>query len=106
MSGMSGVIPSGPIGMTCERFTEVTVLLKPDMAVLASLSVGDVLDIEIDPNVGVVAMTAGQYVGSIVIDPSKMDKLIDCIDGGTCYKGTVIELDIPNGVCRIRIHAV
>lgn len=106
MSGMSGAIPSSPIGMTCERLVITTVLLNPDMNILPTLSVGDKLDIEIDPNVGVVANAAGQCVGSIVVEPTTMDKLIECMDGGTIYKGTIIELDPTVGLCRIRITVV
>lgn len=106
MSGMSGVIPSGPIGMTCERLTFETVLVNPDMNILPTLSGGDVLDIEIDPNRGVIATMTGVFVGGIVVASTQMDKLIECLDGGTVYKGTITELDIPNGVCRIKVRAV
>lgn len=105
MSGMSGTIFVPPINNSCERFTFKTVLVNPDTTVLPTLKIDDDLNIEIDSSIGIVAKVNGQIVGNVLTDEGKMDKLIECMDGGTVYKGTIIELDIPNGVCRIRISA-
>lgn len=106
MSGMSGTIFVPPINNSCEKFTFETVLVNPDTTILPTLRIDDDLKIEIDPNIGIVAKANDQIVGTVLTDPWKMDKLIECMDGGTVYKGTIIELDVPNGVCRIKITAV
>ncbi|MBO5443884.1 MAG: hypothetical protein J5995_00845 [Muribaculaceae bacterium] len=106
MSGMSGSLISPIFGSSCEMLSFETVLIKPVTAVLQTLKIHDVLQIEIVSNVGVIAKFNSQTVGIVLAVPSKMDKLIECIDKGTVYKGTITSLDIPNGVCSIKISAV
>lgn len=106
MSGTSGYIPSTPVRNSCEQLVIETVLVNPDTAILPTLIVGGLLKIEIDSNIGVVSKCKERIVGVVLVEPNKMDKLIDCIDGGTIYKGQIIELDPSNGVCRVRISAV
>lgn len=104
MSGASGTIFSLPSeSFSCEKLVITTVLVNPVMAIIRNLNINDILDIEIVSNIGVIAKANGQIAGIVRVDSTNMDKLIDCIEGGTVYKGTVIGLDIPNGVCRIRI---
>lgn len=105
MSGMSGTIFFPPINNSCEKFTFETVLVNPNTTIMQTLNVNEELQIEIDPTIGIVAKANGQIVGNILTDPEKMDKLIKCMDGGTTYKGSIIGLDIHNGVCRIKISA-
>lgn len=104
MSGASGSTFSLPVeNFSCERLVITTVLTNPNMAIIRNLHIGDTLDIEIVPNTGVIAKANGQTAGIVQVGSNTMDKLIDCIDGGTVYIGTVIDLDITNGVCRIKI---
>lgn len=103
MSGMSGSLISPIFGSSCEMLSFETVLIKPVTAVLQTLKIHDVLQIEIVSNVGVIAKFNSQTIGIVSPYPNIMDKLIDCIDKGTVYKGTITSLDIPNGVCRIKI---
>lgn len=105
MSGMSGTIFSPPLSNSCEKFTFETVLVKPNTTILKTLNVNEDLQIKIESTIGIVAKANGQIVGNVLTDPGKMDKLIKCMDGGTVYKGTIIGLDTPNGVCRIKISA-
>lgn len=104
MSGMSGSISSFP-AVSCERLTFTTVLVNPDMEILPTLSVGDVLVISVDTTMGFVASKDGHIVGGIQYDPSTIDKLISCMDGGTQYGGEIIELNITEGICRVRVFA-
>ncbi len=104
MSGASGSSYSLPVEkFSCERLVITTVLTNPVMAIIQNLHIGDILDIEIVPNTGVIAKANGQTAGIVQVVSYTMDKLIDCIEGGTVYIGTVIDLDITNGVCRIKI---
>ena len=107
MSGASGTIFSPFVeNFSCEKLVIITVLVNPVMAIVRNLKINDILDIEIDPNEGVIAKANGQTAGTVRVDPVNMDRLIDCIDGGTVYKGTVKELDIANGICRIKISVL
>ena len=102
MSGMSGTIFVPHINNSCEKLSIKTTLVNPNTTILPTLKIGDVLTIEINSSIGIVAEANGQFVGNVVTDAENMDKLIECMNGGTVYKGTIIELDITKGV-RIKI---
>ncbi|MDE5998315.1 MAG: hypothetical protein K2G77_08925 [Muribaculaceae bacterium] len=103
MSGASGSYSLPIENFSCEKLVITTVLTNPVMAIIQNLHIGDILDIEIVPNTGVIAKANSQTAGIVQVGSYTMDKLIDCIDGGTVYIGTVMDLDITNGVCRIKI---
>lgn len=104
MSGSSGPMFSPYVeNFSCEKLVITTVLVNPVMAIIQNLHIGEILNIEIVPNTGVIAKANGQTAGIVQVGSYTMDKLIDCIEGGTVYIGTVIDLDITNGVCRIKI---
>jgi hypothetical protein len=92
--------------LNCLEIIVVTTLNSPVPSVLATLHIGDFLDIVLKPQGGnpvVVAQTAGADVaGSITSDV--LPSLIRCITDGFRYNARVLEID--GGRCRVQIRPI
>lgn len=88
-----------PEGDPCE-FHEQVILDSPKPGALNSVSVDDVLPVELDQGAVVVVNHSGQVVGSIV-EPWTAD-LKDCIEQGHDYEAKV--LSIQGGSCEVLLR--
>lgn len=90
--------------LDCASIFEKCILNSPKEAVLAKLSSGDVLRIELvefDSKKSLVAMTtAGEIAGSIT--SASLAKIKKCMEKGTFYTG-IVE-DVEGGKCTIFIR--
>lgn len=107
MSGSSiGPIGTGSNSTTpeyCQTFSGETVVNSPDPAVLSTISVGDILEIEVRVvnGVSVVAIVASAGVLGGLSNYS--NRLEYCIEEGFSYQATV--LDIRGAIVTVRISA-
>lgn len=110
MSGSSSSFPYFPRRkdtISCLNLCITTILMNPNVTILGTLKVGDVLIVEIQPN-AVVVTYGGQVVGEVVVATSDnvLEKLSDCIDEGTIYVADIINLNIQEQICQVKIHAL
>lgn len=84
-------------------FTEITILSSPDPAVVAGLSVGDVLAVvmETQPVPRLVVMAGGHRIAGSVTSAKLLD-MMECIRRGYNYAATV--RDIAGGRVTVEIH--
>ncbi len=102
MSGGSsaGGRPSGPTQGDC-NIVEKTPLNSPQAAVIKTLKVGDVLDVDLSKaGKVVVARKAGAIAGSLT--PFRLVELIDCMQHGRKYVAVVTQL--KGGYCEVEIR--
>lgn len=99
-SGGGGGIPDPP--SDCARFTKDVVLSSPDPAVLPTLTSGQILKLEFEPDSNqrvIQAVTAADLVaGSVTGETS----LRNCMVEGHQYVAEV--LGVQGGSCRVRIR--
>jgi hypothetical protein len=81
---------------------EITTLNSPNRAVLATLSVGHVLNLvlEMGPPRRLLARTVGGQTAGSITSPS-LPQIIGCIQGGASYQLEVTSL--RGAVCQVRI---
>ena len=84
-------------------FTEITILSSPDQAVVADLSVGDVLAVvmETQPVPRLVVMNGNHRIAGSITSAKLLD-MMECIRRGYNYAATVRE--IAGGRVTIEIH--
>ena len=94
---------SAPVSFGCDEIADVTILASPVPAVIALLSAGTVLGIELraKPEI-VVAVHLGTVGGSVV--PGNLARLIECLKKGYRFTATVVTLD--GGHCRVALRCV
>lgn len=99
MSGPSGDGNGGDFGggggtpaFNCSKVSIKTNIISPDAAVLATVSVGDILQVSLQTATGpLIATTSkGKVLGAIFAkDPTS---LIGCINAGNSYKAEVLKI--------------
>lgn len=107
MSGSSG--SSSGIGFSvgadsCESMVITTQLNSPKPAVVEKIRVGDKLDVasvQMGGTTAVVAMHGGELAGGLA--SPDLQKLRECLAGGTYYVATVIEKN--DGQVTVRVSA-
>lgn len=83
---------SGLPAFDCSRVSITTNIISPNVAVLAALKVGDVLQITLHTATGPLIATApgGGILGAVFTkDPTA---LINCINGGYTYKAKILKI--------------
>lgn len=103
MSGSGGGSWTTPTGDSCERLTSETALTSPDRAVISQLSVGTMLNVEVD-NSGARPVVRAAYQGQVAgsITSSIIQRLVECIGDGYQYVAEV--LSVQGGTCRVRVR--
>lgn len=92
--------PPTPPANPCTRLSFQATVNSPKPDVIGHLAVGDVLDVVLNPQgQGVVLEHNGQLAGSIV--GSQVAQLVNCINSGFAYQGTVVQ--VSGGYCVVRI---
>lgn len=103
MSGSGDSSFGGPPigGAQCQDINTITTVASPDPKVLATINVGDYLDIILRTPTGpIIAVTrTGGVLGAILI--VNIAQLINCINEGSEYQGRV--RSIEGGDCKILI---
>jgi hypothetical protein len=98
-SSTPGYKPTPPAN-PCSRLSFQATVNSPKPGVISYLTVGDVLDVTLNPQGrGVVLEHNGELAGSIV--GSRVAQLVNCINSGFEYQATVVELN--GGHCVVRI---
>lgn len=99
-SGSPGYKPTAPAN-PCARLSFQATVNSPKPDVVSHLTVGDVLDVVLNPQgQGVVLEQHGQLAGSIV--GSQVAQLVNCINSGFDFQATVVQLN--GGHCVVRIE--
>lgn len=92
--------------IACVNICITTVLVKVNIDILKTLKVDDILCVEVG-NDDIYATYGGKIVGNIVVinDEETLTRLAECIETGTTYYAEIIELNIAEEICRIKIQA-
>lgn len=103
--GGGGGVPFGQVvdsRRDCTNIFERTILSSPVPEVLASLSVDDVLNLELRGDRGPLVAVApdGRHAGSVT--SASLADLIRCINEGHAYIALVLSLD--RGRCEVEIR--
>jgi hypothetical protein len=102
--GDSGTVYSQPTeGDSCNELTINTQIATPQAEVIATLSVGDLLTIQISSDQHTVQILDinGKVAGNVI--SSKLIRLINCINNGTIFIAEVLSVD--GGACEIQVRA-
>jgi hypothetical protein len=82
-------------------FTEVTILSSPNSALISTLNVGSILEVEFQETAfRVVATVGGQPAGSIT--SARLADIIECIRNGQRYRARVIA--ISGGAVTVEVY--
>ncbi len=89
----------------CRTLSGQGTIMSPVPAVLATLSVGEYLDITLRTVTSLQGVTAsGQVVGGVFVNPSSLQSaIIACINDGNEYQGRITSL--VGGSCELIITA-
>ncbi len=100
-SGGGGWESNEPIATDCTTISIRTHVTSPNPAVLATISVGDILDISITPPSGplVAATNTGAILGTVLT--ARLVDLVNCIKAGHSYQAEVTR--ITGADCEILI---
>ena len=100
MSGGGGGGYSGPTRQSSDcKIVERVPLNSPKPAVVTTLTVGDLLDVE-ERDGSLVALHQGAAAGSLT--PQRLLDLLDCIQSGHEYVAAVLKL--KGGLCEVEIR--
>jgi hypothetical protein len=102
MSGSEsrGYTPTAPAN-PCARLSFQATINSPKPDVVSHLTVGDVLDVALNPEgQGVVLEHNGRLAGSLI--STHVAQLVNCINSGFDYRATVVQLN--GGYCVVRIE--
>lgn len=101
MSGSNNgpYVPPERSKFDCETSQIRTNIASIDLAILAKLRIGEILEIQIDNKKILVYNANGEFVG-VIIHPNTLD-LIKCIEDGNDYEVTVIGIQSPQ--CTVLI---
>lgn len=111
MSGSSA--PFIPVPSSCRRNTIAcinicitTILVKVEIDTLKTLKVSDLLCVEIGDD-EIYATYGGKIVGYIVVinEEDILTRVAECIESGTTYYAEIIELNIEEEICKVKIQA-
>jgi hypothetical protein len=103
MSGSGGGSWTEPTQDPCEKLNSETTLTSPVRDVVAQLSQGTLLDVEVSDGGCtrvVQAVHNGQVAGSIT--SSIIQKIAECIESGHVYVAEVVS--VQGGACRVRVR--
>lgn len=89
------------VTVSCELLVVETVLVEPNMEILQTLKVDDVLTIGINWR-SVEALYGEEIVGKI--QTPENSRIIECMDAGTIYMADI--LSIEGKKCKVKIHAL
>jgi len=95
----------GDEGVTCEALVIHTQVSSPAPAVVAQLSKGDLLTVEVRQGAGVDIVELkyqGQLAGGL--SSAQVVRLIECIRQGTNYRAEV--QDISGGQVKVKVKAI
>jgi|SRR5580700_8012730 hypothetical protein len=104
MSGSSGGGGwSEPSQDSCEKLASETTLTSPTRNVIAQLTIGVLLDVEV-ANIGGTRVVQALYNGNVAgsITSTIIQKIAECIEKGYVYVAEV--LSIQGGACRVRVR--
>lgn len=92
--------------IACVNICITTVLVKVDAEILKTLKVSDVLYVEVGSD-EIYATYGGKTVGYIEVinDEDITTRLAECIEDGTSYFAEIIELNIAEEICKVKIQA-
>ncbi len=97
--GFGGIRP-GPSDVDNCDIVETTTLSSPKPEVIATLAVGDLLDVSLSDRVLLAVTSAGEVAGSLT--PPALADLLRCIGTGHSYVAEVTTLS--GGRCEVRIR--
>jgi hypothetical protein len=102
-SGSGGWAPTAPSN-SCERIAFRATLNSPQPAVIATLKVGDVLDVVLQtvPTNAVIAEFNGLLAGALT--GTQVNALVNCLQNGYQYNATVVS--ISGGHCVIAVRHI
>jgi hypothetical protein len=97
-NGWTPTAPSNP----CERIAFRASLNSPQPAVIATLNVGDVLDVALQtvPTTAVITLFNGVIAGALT--GTQVNALVNCIQNGFQYNATVVSISGGNCVVDVR----
>ena len=100
-SGSNGWTPTAPSN-PCERISFRASLNSPQPAAIATLNVGDVLDVALQtvPTNAVVTNFNGVLTGALT--GTQVNALVNCIQNGYQYNATVVSISGGNCVVDVR----
>ncbi len=79
------------------------VYLKKLQSQIFTLSIGDILQLDLDQEMQLVnVLFEGKLCG--IVDAPKVLQLRNCMKKGHQYKATIIELDSANAKCKVKIQ--
>lgn len=92
--------------IACINICITTVLVKVDIEVLKTLKVSDLLCVEVG-NHEIFTTYGGRILGKVVVinDEDILARLAECIKSGTTYYAEIIELNIEEEICKVKIQA-
>lgn len=92
--------------IACINICITTVLVRVDIDVLKTLKVSELLCVEVGDD-EIYATYGGKIVGYIEVinDEDILTRLAECIETGTTYFAEIIELNIEEEICKVKIQA-
>lgn len=92
--------------IACINICITTVLVKVDIDILKKLKISDFLCVEVGCD-EIYATYGGKIVGYIEVinDEDILTRLAECIETGTTYFAEIIELNIEEEICKVKIQA-
>lgn len=75
----------------CSTLAGVTKVISPTMIYFDSVSIGDILKVELDEGIIVLLNSLGDAVGGI--NPAWIATLIACINKGNKYEATIVKIE-------------
>jgi hypothetical protein len=94
-----GYIPSPRAGFDCEIGVITTNVSSVDLNVLATHSVGDILDVLLQDNIVVLENGNGEILGSVL--HVNIRELKECIKRGNGYEAVITSIN--NTQCKVKI---
>jgi hypothetical protein len=104
MSGSNGPGWDSQPTDNCAVLSETTSLNSPNGSVISGLKKGDLLDVVVEKQNGVVlvrALRTGKVAGSVT--SAIIQRLADCVESGYVYVAEVLE-DVKGAVCKVRVR--
>ena len=101
IDGTGGNPPSPP--ENCEMLVIDTQVVSPKAIVIASIVVGDVLDVALDPSGTSINVLRHGVIAGGLMAPA-VPRLRRCIEGGTRYSARVVARQ--DALVRVRVSAV
>lgn len=99
--GGGGWAPSGP-APRCDTLSFTATVNSPQPAALATVNVGDILDVSLSPppQQTVLVSKQGATVGALT--GSKISTLVSCLQNGYRFEAEVVSLN--GGICSVDVR--